>query len=363
MNSTRTFKPLGEFSNCQEAARPKNQCSCQFNSLRHRVRFRAHSQPTRRSPSPSCGASADPPQAQNLLSADEERELAERIKQGDASARKQLILANLRLVISVVRRYRSSNLSFEDLIQEGNLGLIRASQDFDPSVRDSRFATYARLWIRAYVHRALVANDSLIRVPERIFLLRKRYRQAIDALGGPDRIEESGREHPDLEQLAREIGVTVRQLKPSKLTPIERAIGGLGDEEADTPAITDSMIDSRQPEDDAARYEERLLLEAALQRLNPVEAWVLKERFGLSPLIPMEERGLRENPRAARFPNSRRTPVGLPLPIESGRSYFHRTYLELEKDCGLSIHRIHQVERIALEKLRHALGPRLLQVV
>lgn len=289
--------------------------------------------------------------------------MAERIKQGDVSARKQLILANLRLVISVVRRYRSSNLSFDDLVQEGNLGLIRASQDFDPSVRDSRFSTYAKLWIKAFVHRALVANDSLIRVPERIFLLRKRYRRAIDALGGPDRIEGLGREHPDLEQVAREIGITVRQLKPSKLTPIGRATGGIGDEEADTPAITDSMIDRRQPEDDAARYEERLLLETALQRLNPVEAWVLKERFGLSHLILMEENGLCENPRAARCPNSRRPPVGPPLPIESGRTYFHRTYLELEQDCGLSVHRIHQVERIALEKLRRALGPRLLRVV
>ncbi len=243
MNPTLAFKPSGESSSCQEAAEPTNRRSCHFHSPRHGVRLGAHAQLAARSPSPSRGASADPPPAQDLLSAAEERELADRIKQGDVSARKQLILANLRLVFSVVRRYRSSNLCFDDLVQEGNLGLIRASQDFDPSVRDSRFAPYARLWIRAFVHRALVANDSLIRVPKRLFLLRKRYRQAIDALGGPDRFEESGRNLPDLERLAREIGVTVRQLKPSKLTPIERATRGAGDAEADDAAITDAMID------------------------------------------------------------------------------------------------------------------------
>jgi DNA-directed RNA polymerase sigma subunit (sigma70/sigma32) len=121
-------------------------------------------------------ASAGPLGFQNLLSVDEERELADRIKRGDAAARKQLILANLRLVISLVRRYRSRKLSFDDLVQEGNLGLIRASQDFDPSVHDTRFSTYAEIWINAFVYRALVANDSLIRVPEYVFELRKRYR-------------------------------------------------------------------------------------------------------------------------------------------------------------------------------------------
>src|SRR5262245_38060833 len=74
-----------------------------------------------------------------------ERELAERIKRGDPDARTQLILSNLRLVVSIARRYRSSKLSFEDLVQEGNLGLIRASQDFDPALHESRFSTYATI--------------------------------------------------------------------------------------------------------------------------------------------------------------------------------------------------------------------------
>src|SRR6185312_4866574 len=103
-----------------------------------------------------------------LLSADEEHELAERIKGGDQTARKRLILANLRLVVEIARRFRSRKLSLEDMIQEGNLGLIRASEDFDPTIHAYRFASYAEIWIRSYVHKALIANDSLVRVPEHV---------------------------------------------------------------------------------------------------------------------------------------------------------------------------------------------------
>ena len=112
-----------------------------------------------------------------LLSADEERELADRIKGGDQAARRQLILANLRVVVEIARGFRSSKVPLDDLIQEGNLGLIRASEDFDPSVHGCRFYTYAEVWIRAFIHRALIANDSLIRVPQHVFLQRKQYRR------------------------------------------------------------------------------------------------------------------------------------------------------------------------------------------
>src|SRR5207245_635053 len=101
-----------------------------------------------------------------------------RIKKGDTVvARTQLILANLRLVVCIARRYRSSKLSFDDLVQEGNLGLVRASQDFDPSVHNTRFSTHAEFWIKSFIHRAIIANDSLIQVPANVFWLRKRYRR------------------------------------------------------------------------------------------------------------------------------------------------------------------------------------------
>lgn len=102
---------------------------------------------------------------QPTLTADEEQELARRIKLGDQDARRQLILANLRLVVVVARRYPARKLSLDDLVQEGTLGLIRASEDFDPSIHGCRFFSYAEIWIKAYIHRTVVANGSMIRIP------------------------------------------------------------------------------------------------------------------------------------------------------------------------------------------------------
>jgi RNA polymerase sigma factor (sigma-70 family) len=365
MNSNHTLElpPLGEPSSCERTTMPGTNDNGHSRSPRDRGGLRGYSQLARRSPNRSWNTSADSAQNQSLLSAAEERALAERIKRGDAAARKQLILANLRLVVSIARRYRSSNLSFDDLVQEGNLGLIRASQDFDPSVRDSRFSTYAKLWIKAFVHRALIANDSLIRVPEHVFLLRKRYCQAVDALGGPDRMGDPERERPSIEQVAREIGISPRQLNPSRLAPIERETRSATDEDGDTVAITEVIVDCRRPDDEAANHEERLLLEAAMQRLNPVEAWVLRERYGLSILIAGEDNWSTPSLQAGRPTEDDHTSASQPNSPERTRSYFHRTYLELENDCGLSSHRIHQVERTALNKLRDALGRRLVQAV
>ena len=98
---------------------------------------------------------------------------------GDTTAQKQLIMANLASVRGAVREYRRSGIPLDDLIQEGNLGLIRAAQHFDPSTHDARFATYARFWIQASLVRALASNGSLIQLPERLHLLLLRYRRAI----------------------------------------------------------------------------------------------------------------------------------------------------------------------------------------
>ena len=302
---------------------------------------------------PSRDSRADSERSRNPLSADEERELADRIKRGDTTAQKQLVLANLRLVVSIVRRYRSSKLSFDDLVQEGNLGLIRASQDFDPTVRDTRFSTYAELWIKAFVHRALIANDSLIRVPEHVFLLRKRYRIAIAALGGPDRNADARAEPPNIEQLAQEMGVSARLLKPSRLVRIECESLSVTNEDSDAMTVTETIVDDHRPDEEAARHEERLLLEAALKRLNPVEAWVIRERYGLSALIPGEDDWAASNPSG----EEGRTRSSQSQEPGTSPTYFHRSYPELERECGLSRHRIHQVERTALNKLRDLLGP------
>ncbi len=352
-----------EPSSCDRAAMPGTNHSRVTHPRRDRGRLRGHSRLARRSPELGRNSSADPPRSRPLLSAIEERALAERIKRGDPTARKQLILANLRLVISIARKYWSSNLSFDDLVQEGNLGLIRASQDFDPSLRDVRFSTYAKLWIRAFVHRALIANDSLIRVPEYVFLLRKRYYRAIDALGGLDCMEASDKERLSIDQVAMESGISSRQLKPSRLALIGREARTERDEDGATVSLTEVIVDHRRPDDEAADQEERLRLEAALQQLNPFEAWVLRERYGLSISIAGEDDWSTSVPPAVRPTDGDRTSSSHANPPGRCRSYFHRTYPELAQGCGLSSHRIHQVERTALKKLRDALGRQLVQAV
>ena len=355
--------PFGESSSREKTNMPGIIDNSHPYPPRDRVRLHGHPRSARRSPSPGWDSSADSARDQGLLSATEERELAERIKRGDAVARKQLILANLRLVVSIVRKYRSGTMSFDDLVQEGNLGLIRATQDFDPSARDARFSTYAILWIKAFVCRALIANDSLIRVPERLFSLRKRYCHAINALGGLDRMDDPVRRWPSIEQVAREIGVSPRQLEPSRLPSLGRETRSETDEDGTSVSITEVIIDCRRPDDEAANQEERLLLEAALKRLNPVEAWVLRERYGLSISIDGEENWSTSDPESAYFAQDDPASISHSDLPGRNRSYFHRTYLDLERDCGLSSHRIHQVERTALNKLRDALGRRLVQAV
>jgi RNA polymerase primary sigma factor len=307
----------------------------------------------------------DPVRWQPLISGEEERELAERIKGGDQAARRRLILANLRLVAGIAQRYKPSKLSLDDLVQEGNLGLIRASEDFDPSVHGCSFYTYAAIWIKAFIHRALVANDSLIRFPLHVIRRRKRYRQVMgmpgDAGMGGDGSADT--ETPSVEEIARRIGVSPRQLKATRL-----AAGGLdsphtADEQDDVIPLTEVVAEGRLPDEEVADHEQRLLLEVALRRLNPVEAWVIRERYGLCILIPDEMCWPHREPRAdcGDDPEDRSDPgTG---PSDDRRAYFHRTYKDLTRDCGLSLHRIRQVEEAALEKLRDVLRPCLVQAV
>lgn len=269
------------------------------------------------------------------LSADEERELAARIRLGDHDARRRLILANLRLVAFLARRYRARNLSLDDLVQEGTLGLMRASEDFDPSVHGCRFFTYAEIWIKAFMHRTVVANGSMIRVP---LHAHRRLERARRGAGSP------GETGP---VLAPRPGCGTR---PEPV--VEREAEGIPLAE---------VVDRTPPPDELADgQEQRLLLEAALRRLSPVEAWVLRERFGLERLAA--ERWLliprRQGQGQGADPSAE--PGGAPAPADDRtgprRSYFHRSYHDIERDCGLSRRRVRQVEAAALEKLRDVLS-------
>ena len=129
-------------------------------------------------------------------------------------------MANLALVLRAVKAYRRSGIPVDDLVQEGNLGLIRAAQSFDPSTHTARFATYAGIWIRACLGRALGTNGPLIHVPERSHQLRLRYHRAIDELRQQAVTESDGvsPKLPTLEEIATYMGVTVHQLKNAGAT-------------------------------------------------------------------------------------------------------------------------------------------------
>lgn len=141
-----------------------------------------------------------------LITAQEEVKLARKIAKGDVVAKKRLIQANLRLVVSVAKKYQGRGLPFLDLIQEGNLGLIRASEKFDPE-RGFKFSTYATWWIRQGITRALADKSRTIRVPvhmvESINQLRKETRKLSQELG----------RRPNIEELSKALGVTVNRIK------------------------------------------------------------------------------------------------------------------------------------------------------
>ena len=112
-----------------------------------------------------------------LLTADEEKMLAYRIEEGDAAARDRMVRANLRLVVNIARSYTNKGLSLQDLIEEGNLGLLRAVEGFDPTM-NTRFSTYASYWIKQSIKRALVNTAKTIRVPAYMVELLAKWRRA-----------------------------------------------------------------------------------------------------------------------------------------------------------------------------------------
>ena len=246
-----------------------------------------------------------------LLSAEEEIDLAEKMGYGDEIAKKKLVEANLRLVVSIAKRYVGRGMLFLDLIQEGNLGLIKAVEKFDYK-KGFKFSTYATWWIRQAITRAIADQARTIRIPvhmvETINKLIRVHRQLLQEYGRDPKPEELAKEMDMPEEKIREI-MKIAQEPVSLETPIgEEEDSHLGDfiPDEDAPAPAEAAAYSLLKEQ----------LEDVLCTLNEREQKVLKLRFGL----------------------------------EDGRA---RTLEEVGKEFDVTRERIRQIEAKALRKLRH----------
>src|SRR6187399_648169 len=211
-----------------------------------------------------------------LLSADEEKQLAYRIETGDAEARDRMVRANLRLVVNIARGYTGKGLGLQDLIEEGNLGLLRAVEGFDPSM-NTRFSTYASYWIKQSIKRALVNTAKTIRIPAYMVELLAKWRRATSKLQ-----DELGRV-PTHEEIAKSLN-----LPKKKLAIIKKAIRVYNSapqtEQAEMGWSLDEMImdgNSKSPDLEMVESDDLKHVLELLDKMDPREATVLRMRFGL----------------------------------------------------------------------------------
>ncbi len=251
-----------------------------------------------------------------LLTAEQEKQLAYRIETGDLEARDQMARANLRLVVNIARSYAGRGLALHDLIEEGNLGLLRAVEGFDPSM-NTRFSTYASYWIKQSIKRALVNTAKTIRIPAYMVELLVKWRRATAKLQ-----TDLGRP-PTHEEVARTLGLPKKQLAIIKKA-IRVFTANPAEQDEEGWSMDEVFIDERSRPADSHLLEtdNRQYVLSLLKNLDEREATVLRLRFGLDSQEP-------------------------------------KTLKEIGEHLGLTRERVRQIETDALNKLSQTLQPDL----
>ncbi len=216
-----------------------------------------------------------------LLNPAEEQALARAIAGGDRDARARMIRANLRLVVRIARDYMGRGMSFEDLVGEGNLGLIRAVQDYDPEF-GTRFCTYASYWIKQSIRQALITTTATIRLPAHTVGLLTRWRRAERALsrslGYP----------PCFDRIAQELGLTDGQrLLVERALQATRLSSDTTGDESGTSYTDEAMDPSESPDVRLSQAEEAAELYRRMDRLDDRERSILTLRYGLGGRDPL----------------------------------------------------------------------------
>ena len=247
----------------------------------------------------------------SMLSADEEIKLANRIAEGDQSAKNELVEANLRLVVSLARHYQGCGLSYQDLIQEGNIGLIKAAEKFDVS-KGFRFSTYASWWIKQALSRAIADQSRTIRIPvhmtENINKFKKTERELLNQLN----------REPKIKEIADAMGISEKQAKEIQSYIVEPTSLDIQVGDDDDTTIGSFIEDTHfiNPESAYIKESNGDIVNAVLDTLSDREANILRLRFGIGGKKAM-------------------------------------TLEEVGKEYGLTRERIRQIEAKALRKLRH----------